>query len=488
MAGNLSMAPPFEASPGGSEDSAPGDDVGRADRAAGDSGAKSTAEWRIVSAVRRLGAWLGWIFKNLPSVAIAIAIATAFAYAVYNRGAVHLLPFKPDDAGLALQLGRALDDVAKGAQTGVNLDASLRCAVSGGPPPVTLPGTNVSIEALFGLFQWGALRETEIRAVLSNEKDDRGRDAYRMRLQVDGPTVSVHAIETDVRPTPEQADLDGAALLYEVLEPAAAAYYLFSRDPNRALDVVGRILHGESSHMIDRVSAYHVWGLVLRDEGDYDGAREKLQLALDENENLRVAWLHLRRPERERKARIYVDIGYVDRLDGQWRSAAEAFGKAALADPTWGVPLTLRADMLSTLGAFSDAATVYTEAIRVDPSSPDSWHGLGLVDQARGENAKAVEDFLKARRLGLSRTQQASLSGQLAELLSGLGCSQEAGIEWDRAVHLNAAEGDRRPDWQEARACKVPRQRDEMAPAPPRLTPATLRVAADGNACRWLTY
>jgi len=194
-----------------------------------------------------------------------------------------------EDAALALQRGRALDDVAKGAQAGVNLDASLRCAISGGPPSATLPGTNFSIAALFSLFQWGALRATEIYAVLSNEKDARGRDVYRMRLQVDGPNLSMHAIETDAEVTSEQAYLDGAALLYEVLEPAAVGYYLFSRDPNPALDVVGPVLRRESSRMVDRVAAFHVWGLVLRHEGDYDGAREKLQLALDENEHLSAA-------------------------------------------------------------------------------------------------------------------------------------------------------------------------------------------------------
>src|SRR5262249_20085797 len=200
----------------------------------------------------------------------------------------HLLPLKDEDAALALQLGRALDDVAKGAQAGVNLDASAPLRSPGGPPAPTLPGTNCAVAAVFSLFQWGALRETEIHAVLSNEKDARGRDVYRMRLQVDGPNLSMHAIETDAEVTSEQAYLDGAALRSARARRGRVLPLQPGSQPGPRRRGAGSspriVAHGRF-----RVAAFHVWGLVLRHDGDSDGAREKLQLALDENEHLSAA-------------------------------------------------------------------------------------------------------------------------------------------------------------------------------------------------------
>src|SRR5262249_46650960 len=154
-----------------------------------------------------------------------------------------------------------------------------------------------------------------------------------------------------------------------------------------------------------------------------------------------------------------------------------AFAKAAKDDPAWAVPVSLQADMLSKVGEFAQAAQLYATAIKLDPRYPDPWRGLGLVHRAHGAPAQAVGDFVTARRLGLSRSDQAARSYQLGELLSELGCNREAAIEWDRSIRLSPAWGERRPDWQQALTCEAPQRRDDLELTETPMTPKEFRIA-----------
>src|SRR6185369_11124292 len=87
---------------------------------------------------------------------------------VVHRGEMQLLPFEGtgDGPALAMQLARALDDVGLGAQSGIDLDVSLRRATEGGPPPVSVPGTGISLPAVIDSMQIGPLAQTRVHGTV----------------------------------------------------------------------------------------------------------------------------------------------------------------------------------------------------------------------------------------------------------------------------------------------------------------------------------
>lgn len=375
---------------------------------------------------RRVAAGVWGLLTMSPLLTAAVAIA--LLYALSNRGAVHLLSLEgKEDAQLALRLGHELDDVAGGAQTGTNVDMALDRATANAVPGLAIPGTNVTVDVLLKLFQWGPLRETEIRAALVPEGQGEHR-TYRMLLRVEGPDLPARAIETDALPTEQAALTAGAEALYEVLKPSAAAYYFFSRDPDRSLRLVDRILDEHPDPDDDRAAAYHVWGLVLRDLGDQTAALARLQDAVAAAERADIF------PDRARLARIRVDQGYVYVLDGNLPAAARAFAAAAADDPAWALPPSLEADVLRDLGRLEEARRLYERARLLDPDAAEPWRGLAQVRQGQGDYAGAIDALLTARRLARSPGARGALSDEVNTLFAALCCDARVSRAHDRLV------------------------------------------------------
>jgi tetratricopeptide (TPR) repeat protein len=373
----------------------------------------------------RVGAAVWRILTVSPLLTAAIAIA--LLYALTNRSAVSLRSLEgKEDERLALRLGHELDDVARGAQTGTNVDMTLRRAAAA-VPGLSVPGTNVTVDVLLKLFQWGPLRETEIRAALVPEGQGSQR-TYRMLLYMEGPNLSARAIETEALPTEQAALTAGAEALYEVLKPSAAAYYFFSRDPDRSLRLVDQILKRQHGPDDDRTSAYHVWGLVLRDRGDYPAALARMRDAVDSAERADFF------PDRPRLARIRVDQGYVHLLDGNLQGAARAFSAAAADDPGWALPRLLAADASRTMGRLDQARGLYEQARGTAPDAVEPWVGLGHVSRDQADYAGAIDALLVARRLARAPDTRAALSDEVSELFAALCCDARASREHDRLV------------------------------------------------------
>jgi tetratricopeptide (TPR) repeat protein len=359
---------------------------------------------------------------------LTAAVSIALLYAVSNRSAVHLLSLEgKEDAQLALRLGHELDDVAGGAQTGTNVDMALHRATANAVPGLAIPGTNLTVDVLLRLFQWGPLGETEIRAALVPEGQGDHR-THRMLIRVEGPDAPARAIETAAEPTEQAALTAGAEALYEVLKPGAAAYYFFSRDPDRSLRLVDSILRDHPDPDDDRASAYHVWGLVLRNRGDYPAALARMQDAIVTAERADVF------PDRARLARIRVDQGYVHLLDGNVPAAAHAFSAAAADDPEWALPRHQAADALRTLGRLDEARVLYEQARGLDPDAAEPWLGLGHVRREEADYAGAIDALLAARRLARSPDTRAALSDEVSELFAALCCGARVSRERDRLV------------------------------------------------------
>ena len=390
------------------------------------SGADSPARGRWRGWLRRVGGGVWQLLTLSPLLTAAVVIA--LLYALMNRSAVHLVSLEgKEDAHLALRLGHELDDVASGAQTGTNVDMALRRATANAVPGLAIPGTGITADVLLKAFQWGPLGETEIGAALVPEGQG-DRRTYRMLIRVDGPHVPARAIETAALPTEKGALTAGAEALYEVLKPGAAAYYFFSRDPDRSLELVDRILREHPEPDDDRVAAYHVWGLVLRDRGDQSGALARLQDAIGSAQRAAIF------PDRARLARLHVDQGYVHQLDGNLPAAVHAFTLAAGDDPRWARPRYHAAEALLTMGRVDEARALYEQARQLDANIPEPWLGLGNVRRDEEDYAGAIDALLTARRLVRSRDTRAALSDQVNELFATIGCGPRASRDRDKLV------------------------------------------------------
>lgn len=131
--------------------------------------------------------------------------------------------------------------------------------------------------------------------------------------------------------------------------------------------------------------------LLLGPDGDPDEALklidEALELAEEEEEVLDAILL---------KAEALIARGDAD------EEAVETLGELPpldLPEPSYHLRA---ARCFYDLDELDDAETHYQKVIAAEPKSGDAWHGLGLVREARGDEAGRIEAWLKVRTLDLA--------------------------------------------------------------------------------------
>jgi tetratricopeptide (TPR) repeat protein len=397
-------------------------------------------------ALTRIVQWLGGSLSLFKVVVLGIVFA--LCWALYHRGEVQLLPFEgPNGAADSLRLGRALDDVALGSTSDFDPDPSLKVAGDNGPPPIGIPGTGMSFASLVSFVQLGPLAQTRVHGALAGQEK-----AYQVWLQVFGPQVGERAIGTDAATDPDQALVQAAEYLYGVLKPIVRASYLYSRDPQRCLEVIREILSDPRSSGRDKAAAYRLWGLVLRDaQLDFEGARAKLNEAIEKTTSTA--------PQAQRsKARAWVDIGHTYLWEQRWHAAAAAYERSATLDDAWAEPHNFLGDALQGSGDVWRAIREYQEAIRRDPLYVEPWNGLGRAYMGQEQYENALDIYTTARHLHLRRDRTAAFTYYgLGDALFKLRCYDAAAEQYDRAVEIAPSFQEARYDWVLRRACQSPR-------------------------------
>lgn len=390
--------------------------------------------------------WLGGSLSLFKVVVLGIAVALFWAW--YHRGEVQLLPFEgANGAAVSLQLGRALDDVALASTSKIDVDPSLKVASDNGPPPIGIPGTGMSFASLVGFVQLGPLAQTRVHGALAKQDN-----MYQVWLQVFGPRVGGTTIGTDAMTDPNQALVQAAEYLYGVLKPIVRASYLFSWDPQRCLAVINDILSDPHSSAEDRVAAYRLWGLVLRDaQLDFEGARVRLQEAVEKTTSTGTR-------ARASKARVWLDIGHTYLWEQRWPEAAAAYDKAANLDDAWAEPHNFLGDAFWESGDVQHAIQEYNEAIRRNPLYVEPWNALGRIYMGREQYENALAAYTTARRLHTRRDQTAAFTYYgLGDALFKLRCYDAAAEQYDRAVEIDPSFQAARYDWALRLACLPPR-------------------------------
>jgi tetratricopeptide (TPR) repeat protein len=393
---------------------------------------------RFIGSLRNLrSGFKFWLFA---------AVLTAFAWAWHDRGAVNVLPFEGSNgAAVSLAFAHALENVARGAMSGMDVDPFLQQATDTVPPPVSVPGTGISFASLVSIFQIGPLAETRVHGALAAEPDG----SYQILLQVFGPGVaggaaSIREVAADL----DKAVIQAAESLYGVLKPIALASYLYSRDPRRCLEVVADILADPHHSHNDEAVAYRLWGLVLRDRQDFDTARLKFDASIKKVTSNDAA-------ARRFKAHIWVDRGHCSLWEQQWQTAADDYERAAAWDHAWAVPHDFWGDALAGGGNAHAAIRQYREAIRLDPLYVEPWNGMAQVHMARQEYQDAIDAYMQARTLHLKDDRTAALSYcGLGNAFFALGRADLAAEPWEHVAEIDASVEVERSDWTGTSACQ----------------------------------
>jgi superkiller protein 3 len=114
---------------------------------------------------------------------------------------------------------------------------------------------------------------------------------------------------------------------------------------------------------------------------------------------------------------MHFSLGLLLAQHGEYQSAAHQF--AAIPAPDRDAETELNLGMAySNLGRLQEARESYENALRRDPSNPDSYFHIGLDVATTGDHGAALDWLEQARAKGLDR---ADIAGALAEVLTRLG-------------------------------------------------------------------
>ena len=253
-----------------------------------------------------------------------------------------------------------------------------------------------------------------------------------------------------------------APVMMDYAKAAAKRALALSPEDPRAMLLLGRALHyghafSSAAVVADKVlarnpkryEAYHLRGDARLELGDYEGAIDAYQAAMDIRPDLRaynraayVAWMHgdaegairwldlalgsgsARDPESS--AWCFVDLGEIYRHRGDTRRAVAAADRALALQPAYVPALLLRGRARSAAGDFDNARDDYRRAVERLPTV-ESLVELAEVHEALGESVLAASRRKQARALAptdprpmahdLARRAQAiERAVQLAEL------------------------------------------------------------------------
>jgi hypothetical protein len=223
--------------------------------------------------------------------------------------------------------------------------------------------------------------------------------------------------------TRTEADLDDALLdastaVYGVLRPAVLAAYLFSRaDRNRSLLVIRQVLNAETASIDDQAAAYRVWAFILRDQGEYEEARHKLEDAIS-------LWGKNGRRHHP-TASTRVDIARIYLIKGRWADAIEACRQATESDSAWAVPHTLWGDALLASGDPRRAIERYRVATEKDRTTSRRSQAGG----ARSRNSASGHSQSTASKPRATGRSSAMISRRTSMRARGTGCTR-----WDSST------------------------------------------------------
>mgnify|MGYP001078324634 CR=1 FL=1 len=176
----------------------------------------------------------------------------------------------------------------------------------------------------------------------------------------------------------EPALLEAAEHIYKCTYPFVLAHYLWYLGDRQedSLEIIQYCLRNDPPE--DDHFAYALWGIILYDREDYDGAIAKYKkvIKLDPKD----AWAYYNR------AFAYLYLGQLDR-------AIEDYDEVIKLDPKYALAYYNRGIAYSDLGQLERAIEDYDKAIELNPKYAAAYYNLGLAYRDSGQPDQAIEAF-----------------------------------------------------------------------------------------------
>ncbi|MEZ5402952.1 MAG: tetratricopeptide repeat protein [Bryobacteraceae bacterium] len=116
-------------------------------------------------------------------------------------------------------------------------------------------------------------------------------------------------------------------------------------------------------------------------------------------------------------------LALTESTQGNYDAAGKAIDEALAIDPEYLPAVLKRAEILFDQGKLDEAEAIYSAAAPEHPDSAFAWYGLGRVQAAKGETAKAAESLEKACAI---YPQFGTAHYALSQALRKLGRNEEA--------------------------------------------------------------
>jgi len=342
------------------------------------------------------------VFLALPSIAkslsalAAIAFVSLIAYAELTGQRVVIEPFEVPsqlrDSGftsrtIANKLTDQITTIRATAKTSMRRRQYVPSSDEAAPQVLALGG-GISVDAVFQYAREFFGREpVRIVGEIVTTKSSKGEPAeVQITTRVNGkPPKTIAGPLTSL----DSLLLQTAEHIFLHTQPYLLASYLYEVDPKRCLEAIHYVLQNDPQS--DDARAFNLWGLLLLNAGDHDGAIERFRDAV------RVS------SERDIRARAYTNWAVALHRAGRYQEALGIVEKAVEADAShadayhvWGLVLATMEQQPNAPTAGPAAAQMFRRAIAIDPRFVPAYISLAEDLERRNDLPGAIEELRRA--------------------------------------------------------------------------------------------
>ena len=269
---------------------------------------------------------------------------------------------------------RAITSVASRAFSGVWENAEIETEI---------PGVGVSIASLFRqIKKVVGLEPTRITGAVVRDEEQ-----IHVTVRISGETSETINGELN---SLDKILLKASEHVYRVIQPYILAAYQYQFDKQASLDTVKLIISKEPA--TDDPPAFILWGLILADQGDHEGAITKYKEAIELDPTYALS---------------YNNWGVALANQGDYEGAIAKYEKAIQLDPTnalpysnWGLNLAHQTDNEGAIiTKYEKAITKYKRAIELDPTNALSYINWGAALANQGDYEGAIAKYKTAIKL-----------------------------------------------------------------------------------------
>ncbi len=259
-----------------------------------------------------------------------------------------------------------------------------------------IPGGGISLNSIIQYIRKSFIKK-RTHTVFGEATTEKKNNLIYMTIRVNGnhaKNIDSNELEDLEKITLEDLEKmlqKAAENIYRSVEPFILALYLYNEFKNKSdnkkdMDDIVEIINHIISHepTDDDSWAYNLWGVILKEQKEYDEAIEKHKKAIELDPSFALA---------------YNNLGYVLLKQGHYKRAIDNFKKAVELDPKFAYPYNNWGVALRNLGNYEDALARYEEAIKIEPgySFPyNNWGYLLLMRGKKGDYKSAIDKFKNA--------------------------------------------------------------------------------------------